>query len=67
MRGEPRRFGKVCAVSGEPWSDDLDADGQNYVVAPDQPWFDGYCVDKGVIRQFIAMPLGKGYTPSRSS
>ena len=54
--------GKVCAVSGEPWSDHLDADPQNYVVVPSQPWLDGYCVEKGVIRQFIAMPLGKGYT-----
>ena len=54
--------GKVCAVSGEPWSDHLDADPQNYVVVPNQPWLDGYCVEKGVIRQFIAMPLGKGYT-----
>ena len=29
---------------------------------PDQPWLDGYCVEKGVIRQFVAMPLGAGYT-----
>ena len=54
--------GKVCAVSGEPWSDDLDADPQNYVVVPDQPWLDGHCVEKGIIRQFVAMPLGAGYT-----
>ena len=32
------------------------------MVVPNQPWLDGYCVEKGVIRQFIAMPLGKGYT-----
>ena len=29
---------------------------------PEQPWLDGYCVEKGVIRQFVAMPLGAGYT-----
>lgn len=29
---------------------------------PDQPWLDGYCVKKGEIRQFVAMPLGHGYT-----
>ena len=54
--------GKVCAVSGEPWSDGLDADPQNYLVVPDQPWLDGYCVGEGIIRQFVAMPLGEGYT-----
>jgi hypothetical protein len=31
-------------------------------VAPDQPWLDGYCVEKGIIRQFVAMPLGEGYS-----
>lgn len=54
--------GKVCAVSGEPWSGHLDADPQNYLVVPGQPWLDGYCVEKGIIRQFVAMPLGEGYT-----
>ena len=54
--------GKVCAVSGEPWSDDLGDDPQNYMVIPDQPWLDGYSVGKGIIRQFVAMPLGEGYT-----
>ena len=29
---------------------------------PEQPWLDGYCVEKGVIRQFVAMPLGSGYS-----
>ena len=54
--------GKVCAVSGGPWSDRLNAEPQNYMVVPDQPWLDGYCVEQGVIRQFVAMPLGEGYT-----
>ena len=40
----------------------LDRAAQNYLVAPDQPWLDGFCVAKGLIRQFVAMPLGKGYT-----
>jgi hypothetical protein len=52
--------GKVDAVSGELWSDGLRRDPQGYVVAPEQPWLDGYCVKKGVIRQFVAMPLGSG-------
>jgi hypothetical protein len=49
-------------VSGSRWAPGLDASRQNYVVVPDQPWLDGYCVAKGVIRQFVAMPLGRGNT-----
>ena len=51
-------FGK----SGETWRDGLNRRPQDYVVVPEQPWLDGYCVEKGVIRQFVAMPLGSGYT-----
>jgi hypothetical protein len=29
---------------------------------PNQPWLDGFCVDKGNVRQFVAMPLHSGYT-----
>ena len=54
--------GKVCAVSGEPWTEGLTRDPQNYVVVPGQPWLDGYCVAKGTIRQFVAMALGSGHT-----
>lgn len=54
--------GKICAVTGNPWVNNLNKDPQDYVVLPEQPWLDGYCVEKGVIRQFVAMPLGKGYT-----
>ncbi|MEX3983749.1 hypothetical protein AB4Y45_32725 [Paraburkholderia sp. EG287A] len=35
---------------------------QDYVTIPDQPWLDGFNVGKGQIRQFVAMPLGSGYT-----
>jgi hypothetical protein len=38
------------------------ADPQDYVVIPDQPWLDGYSVSEEFIRQFVAMPLGEGYT-----
>ena len=54
--------GKVDAVTGESWSDSLGRSPQDYMVAPKQPWLDGYCVEKGTIRQFVAMPLGDGYT-----
>ena len=35
---------------------------QDYVTIPDQPWLDGFNVGNGQIRQFVAMPLGDGYT-----
>ena len=54
--------GKVCAVTGDTWVNHLNSDPQDYVVLPEQPWLDGYCVEKGVIRQFVAMPLGDGYS-----
>jgi hypothetical protein len=55
-------IGKVCAITGERWSESLARDPQNYVVTPPQPWLDGIAVKRGVIRQFVAMPLGLGYT-----
>jgi len=54
--------GKINAVTGGAWTNKLQVDPQDYVVVPDQPWLDGFCVDKGKIRQFVAMPLGEGYT-----
>lgn len=54
--------GKVNAVTGQDWADGLQREPQDYVVVPRQPWLDGYCVEAGVIRQFVAMPLGRGYT-----
>ncbi|MBG0850739.1 hypothetical protein I2W78_02435 [Streptomyces spinoverrucosus] len=55
-------MGKVCAVSGRPWSDRLARDPQNYVVLPRQPWLDGINSGKGTVRQFVAVPLGLGAT-----
>ena len=54
--------GKMCAVTGDAWVERLNRDPQDYLTVPEQPWLDGYCVAKGVIRQFVAMPLGAGYT-----
>lgn len=54
--------GKINAVTGNEWTEGLETLPQDYVVAPRQPWVDGYSVDKGKIRQFVAMPLGDGYT-----
>ena len=54
--------GKVNAVNGQPWNNELDFADQDYLEAPNQPWLDGFCVTKGTVRQFVAMPLGQGYT-----
>ena len=54
--------GKINAVTGEGWENQLSSKPQDYVVIPDQPWLDGFSVVKGMIRQFVAMPLGEGYT-----
>ena len=53
--------GKINAVTGEAWKNDLASDQQDYLVVPDQRWLDGFCIQKGIIRQFVAMPLGEGY------
>jgi hypothetical protein len=54
--------GKINAVTGGAWSGELCDKPQDYLVIPEQPWLDGFCVAKGRIRQFVAMPLGQGYT-----
>lgn len=54
--------GKVCAITGKRWSENLHAHPQDYVVTPPQPWLDGIANGRGTIRQFVAMPLGLGYT-----
>jgi hypothetical protein len=54
--------GRINAASGEDWREGLHRDPQDYMVAPEQPWIDGYCVEKGFIRQFVAMPLGSGFS-----
>jgi hypothetical protein len=54
--------GKIDAVTGQGWADGLRGDPQDYMVLPPQPWLDGWCVEAGVIRQFVAAPLGSGHT-----
>ena len=54
--------GLVNAITGEGWAGGLPRTPQGYLVLPEQPWLDGYCVEKGVIRQFVAARLGDGYT-----
>jgi tetratricopeptide (TPR) repeat protein len=54
--------GKINAITGESYSENLSAHKQDYVVIPEQRWLDGINSGNGVVRQFVAMPLGKGYT-----
>jgi hypothetical protein len=58
--------GKVNAISGKEWNEDLEetshAERQDYLVCPPQPWLDGFNSGAGNVRQFVAMPLGMGYT-----
>lgn len=56
--------GGVCALTGRRLRRRLNRTRarQNYVVCPDQPWLDGIHAGDGFIRQFVAAPLGKGWT-----
>ncbi|KAG2374549.1 hypothetical protein C9374_010568 [Naegleria lovaniensis] len=55
--------GKVNALSGEGWDESMkQRNVQDYCVTPKQPWLDGINNGNGTIRQFVAMPLGGGYT-----
>ena len=55
-------IGRINAITGAVDDGALCADPQNYLVCPDQPWLDGIHTAHGAIRQFVAMPLGLGYT-----
>lgn len=54
--------GGVNAISGREWDERVRRGPQDYVVVPSQPWLDGINAGHNVIRQFVAMPLGQGFT-----
>ncbi|MBV9790839.1 MAG: hypothetical protein JOZ51_21775, partial [Chloroflexi bacterium] len=54
--------GEINAISGAAWALDLHSEPQDYMVCPPQPWLDGINAGDAYIRQFVAMPLGQGYT-----
>jgi len=66
--------GGVNAVSGEPMIENAATklrrlnliaqkkSVQDYVVTPNQLWLDGIASNDGCVRQFVAMPLGSGYS-----
>ena len=51
---------KINAVSGAAWTAELPSEPQNDVVVPGQPWLDGFPTGAGLIRPFVALPLGAG-------
>jgi len=58
-------IGGVNVLTGQPLTRGLggvDGKTQDYVTVPPRPWLDGICTWPGVVRQFVAMPLGSGYT-----
>ena len=55
-------IGGINAISGERDDDELHATPQDYVVCPPQLWLDGINSGEHRIRQFVAVPLGQGYT-----
>jgi hypothetical protein len=55
-------LGNINAVSGAAWDETLHTDPQDYLVCPPQPWLDGIKTREGVVRQFVATPLGRGET-----
>jgi len=54
--------GGINALTGMPAANALSADPQNYLVVPDQPWIDGFQLEPGLVRQFVAAPLGGSVT-----
>ena len=54
--------GRINAVTGKPWDECIHATQQDYLLCPHQKWLDGINAGQGFVRQFVAMPLGKGYT-----
>ncbi len=55
-------IGKVNVVSGEKWDELLHEEPQDYIVTPEQLWLDGINAGDNYVRQFVAMPLGMGFT-----
>lgn len=54
--------GSVNAVSGKPASQSTTCSTQDYVVTPNQRWIDGVATESGLVRQFVAVPIGHGHT-----
>ncbi|MCZ4552193.1 hypothetical protein [Gordonia rubripertincta] len=54
--------GGLNAITGEAYTATPNFDAEDYVETAEQPWLDGFRVDDTTVRQFVAMPLGAGYS-----
>ena len=52
--------GGICVLTGRDLDPKLKRRPQNYVVATEQPWLDGYKTATGEVRQFVGVPAGSG-------
>lgn len=64
-------LGGVNGISGEPMVPNMAtyleqknnvSRKQDYIVVPSQPWLDGIATGPGLVKQFVAMPYGSGYS-----
>ncbi|OAX37000.1 hypothetical protein K503DRAFT_783946 [Rhizopogon vinicolor AM-OR11-026] len=63
--------GGVNGISGEPMIPNMATllkrqngieKKKDYIVVPKQPWLDGIATGPGVVKQFVAVPYGSGYS-----
>lgn len=54
--------GKINAITGKSWKNELSHHPQDFIDISRQPWLDGFNTEKGIVRQFTAVPMGQGYT-----
>ena len=54
--------GKINAITGDPWTHELRPGRQDYLVTSRDVALYGFNVANELVRQFVAMPLGDGYT-----
>ena len=45
---------------GDMGREELSGEPQDYVVVPEQPWLDGFCVEKGLIPAVRGDAVGRG-------
>ena len=50
--------GKINAIDGNEWNNELNNNPQNYLYLPEQPWLDGYFAGKGSINIGTVKKLG---------
>jgi tetratricopeptide (TPR) repeat protein len=54
--------GRINAITGKPYDERIRQHEQDYVIIPEQRWLDGINTGKNLVSQFVAMPIGEGFT-----